>query len=757
MALPDDGLDFPGLHLKPQDVANKRLRALIDRLSAAPDDAEMICIIRFGEDVEGVVADLQTAVAQRPAYPICKSERLLIAFAGEAHPVVVPLRVGFPLLKHMYPLPDDSPIPAKFAICLDDRLWEDARSDYSAAELLRRILGWFERASSGQMDDELQVPEPAFYPAPSTIILPANKSDRLIPTIENIGIEPFFITGSPGDRFLVAEWPEDARDAGEGVEWVPFISIFLGMKTHHDGIMMAWPSSLGHLNRIWGEPGTLYRAIGEMLDARGQSLTGEERNQFFRSRLIISLLIDDESRGQQALSFDLYDINIGEICEYIGLGFYDSEGCSGGGIFTTAIVRQPINNERLDRVRLAPANLMAPFSASTARRLLGTNSVANTAVIFGVGAIGSNVVEMLAREGGWSDLVLVDDDVLLPHNLARHTLSSPEIGMPKVEALKNAVQAITPDLPILPLREKICADPPSEELARAVAKADLLLDFTASVGASRRIVDVGSSARRASAFFNPAGDAVTVLVEDRSRQIDLGMLEALHYAFCARTEGLQGLFSAPAVRTAISATCRDITSRIPASRAAMLSASAVETLRTGLADDGAFIHVARSNSDGGLRTYSYRPEGGVRSASRFGWQVRLPDDVLLSMERSKVEEAPTETGGCLMGVIDHARKRIEIASIIPAPPDSVRSATSFERGIEGLVEQVEEIEVHTMGTLTYVGEWHTHPPCVGSFPSRVDRSTLADLARDRHDEERPAVMVIIGGDDTLSIQIEVKT
>lgn len=110
-----------------------------------------------------------------------------------------------------------------------------------------------------------------------------------------------------------------------------------------------------------------------------------------------------------------------------------------------------------------------------------------------------------------------------------------------------------------------------------------------------------------------------------------------------------------------------------------------------------------------------------------------------------------------MGIVDHARKRIEIAMTLPGPPDSVSRVSGFERGVEGLAELVSSVVARSAGQLVYLGEWHTHPPGAGSQPSATDMATLQEAARDRRDEACPAIMMIAGGDGSINIQLEIAT
>ena len=69
----------------------------------------------------------------------------------------------------------------------------------------------------------------------------------------------------------------------------------------------------------------------------------------------------------------------------------------------------------------------------TERKVLSTKYVA----VVGVGSVGSSIADMLVRSG-ISRLALIDPDTLSEENLARHVLSSPDLGKPKVTALRAA-------------------------------------------------------------------------------------------------------------------------------------------------------------------------------------------------------------------------------------------------------------------------------------------------------------------------------
>ena len=68
--------------------------------------------------------------------------------------------------------------------------------------------------------------------------------------------------------------------------------------------------------------------------------------------------------------------------------------------------------------------------------------------IIGCGSVGSTVAELLARFG-LTNFVLYDFDVVEPHNVVNQMFTSRHLHMPKVEALKQMLEDINPEVNVL--------------------------------------------------------------------------------------------------------------------------------------------------------------------------------------------------------------------------------------------------------------------------------------------------------------------
>ena len=73
------------------------------------------------------------------------------------------------------------------AICIDDRIWSEARLTWTAAELIHRILSWFSRAARGDLHDPRQPLDPLIIGSPISFIIPRHVLRRAV-ALDLIGV-----------------------------------------------------------------------------------------------------------------------------------------------------------------------------------------------------------------------------------------------------------------------------------------------------------------------------------------------------------------------------------------------------------------------------------------------------------------------------------------------------------------------------------------------------------------------------------------
>ena len=406
-----------------------------------------------------------------------------------------------------------------------------------------------------------------------------------------------------------------------------------------------------------------------------------------------------------------------------------------------------IDEKKLKAIPVEMATIHIEFDQDRAAELAGLRRADNRKVVLvGAGAIGSQLALILAREGRFS-WTIVDEDTLLPHNLARHSASFGNLAHAKASVVAAQINALRPP-GAAPIAVAIVCDVMNpgahqDQLRAALDSADIIVDATASIAAARFLSDDAATARRASAFFNPAGEAVVVLVEPADRSVTLRDLEAQYYRAILRYRELEKHLSATGERFAYAGACRALTNRIPQSKAALLSSLAAAGLAQmlGSPDAGAGVWTL---ADTGAVTLTDPKPSAITRMQLLDWSVTIDDQLKQEILETRERQLPTETGGILLGVVDAAAHSIRLVDTITAPPDSVEEEQGFERGIAGLEQQLRAAMIRTMDQVRYVGEWHSHPRNTSTSPSYLDLDQIVWLASVLAMENRPAIMLIAG-------------
>jgi integrative and conjugative element protein (TIGR02256 family) len=187
-----------------------------------------------------------------------------------------------------------------------------------------------------------------------------------------------------------------------------------------------------------------------------------------------------------------------------------------------------------------------------------------------------------------------------------------------------------------------------------------------------------------------------------------------------------------------------LSSTISQEHVALHAAIGARALRKAFESDGGIISVWRSSHEGGVYPVSISPSPLV-TIKKKGWQICADQVLLESVRQLREQRLPAETGGILIGAVDHQYRIVYVVDALPAPSDSSEELTGFVRGSHHLTEALEQIEEITAKQLTYIGEWHSHPTGSSVRPSKLDRNLLTWLTDKMTPASLPAVMLIVGG------------
>jgi hypothetical protein len=346
---------------------------------------------------------------------------------------------------------------------------------------------------------------------------------------------------------------------------------------------------------------------------------------------------------------------------------------------------------------------------------------------------------------------VIDDDRLLPHNLARHIARNGDVAQRKTKFLVDhlnatmtgpaCARAITANL--------LAGGNEAKAIELALNEADIVIDASASLVAARYLSDHPSKARRVSIFFNPSGEAAVLLAEPAGRDLTLRDLEAQYLGLVLRSEHLGDHLGKEAETVAYTGACRAITNRISQARAAVLSGLAAGGISQAVDTPSAVIRIWTVGAQGHVRMNTAETEAVLRFGAS-DWQIAIDEGLIRRIRAMRELRVPVETGGVLFGLVDIPAKRIHLVDASSSPPDSKEHRTGFVRGMAGVEALMDRVRRRTAGHVRYVGEWHSHPPSSSARPSTVDGQQIDWLAALMGMDSMPALMVI-AADHELSV------
>ena len=730
------------------DLKLPRARSFADVLAGGANVYARLVECRAGDGGESVVFEAEVELGQLRVHPIRPRERLVALFPPDdaTTPEVLSLRDDFPSVPHRSLRYDEFPR----SLCLYDEPFRDLKKTWTAARFLERVRDWLALTAKGRLHHEDQPLEPLFV-AQDHVILPDDLFDGERDFSQRLRIEPieypngnFVCLLSKAPPVLTATEPPKPGEKPAGFDYVA-TAFRCAAQTH--GVIRRQPATLRDLAEV-------FRSLGrDFLSELKERLAAWQREKApLAARLILVIWFpktrDEEGRIEAT---DVWTfLTSGSLLEVgAAIGLWDVHDGKPGTILGGDASRDGRG------IKLALLHSHFNLSRSRAARLEGrTERFDGKIAAVGVGALGSQVTLNLARSafGEWT---IIDDDLLLPHNLARHALDGNALGYPKAYALATFANSLIEGDSIVRAILADVLDPGKSQQAvgEAFAAADIILDLSASVAVARHLAHAPDlKARRISIFLNPTGEDLVVLAEDAGRSSPLDSLEMQYYRALVTDERLDGHFRPLDGRARYGQSCRDVTSRIPQDSVALHAANASRIVKTISSTSASRIIIWRSDRDGNVRRVDIGTAPVIRHAIG-DWTVCL--DALLVHRLAQLRDAklPRETGGVLIGSFDLERRIAYIVETIPSPPDSEEWPTLYIRGCRGLRGEVDRLAERTDGMLEYIGEWHSHPAGCSTAPSADDVRVFGWLTESMDVEGLPALMMIVGDDGHSSCYI----
>jgi Prokaryotic E2 family A/ThiF family/Prokaryotic homologs of the JAB domain len=695
---------------------------------------------RHQDGPETVILDLEIELAQRTAHPIRPVERIAITVGSEDidFPEVVSVRDDFPSVPHLNIR--DSGAPR--SLCLYAESYPEVKLHWTAPKFIERIRYWLAKTAENQLHPGDQPLEPLLGSQFGTLVVP-----EALRLESNEGSDPCFV------------WAKDPHV--QGGLWIAFRPSREALKrelpTHivatftcpvqNHGVITANPRTIAQLSRFLAVTGfdllanlrarfNLWRSKG-LFDSLAQSMLF----------LVINLPKSRTEGGEVETTEQVAFWCSHPLREFEGvLNNFGIARDYGGALQLPETVQDAGN------FPLVPFAVTSQFSAELAASMNRIPFEARRFCLFGAGALGSQLLNNLTR-AGFGRWTIVDKDKLLPHNLARHSLSMESIGQHKAQALCGVINQLLQEEVTRPLDVDILRPGGKEsELVAAVNNSVAVVDCSASVPVARRLAANELGRRRTiSLFLNPKGNALVLLAEDGSQDCRIDWLEMQYYREISRNDSLSGHLSMDSP-TRYSNACRSVTSRISQDAVALFASIASRELRTVLLSSEPMIQIWEFDAMGQVSCCRLIPEHAIRY--QLGqWNVCMDRVFLNRAITYRAEKLPDETGGILVGCYDFERQIIYLVDVLPSPADSEEWPTSYIRGSKDLTSKLKTIGQRTLDNLEYLGEWHSHPDGCGVDLSEIDKQAMKEIHAEMHPDGLPALMLIIGAQGRCSINL----
>jgi len=538
----DNLVKLSGDEIEYSDLISEKAIQFYDAIHAS-SYCTLIHIKRFeSNDVISFITDVE-----HPQYPkndIRKNEPIAVLFDHNdvLQPSVFSLRNNFPVLPHT--ITTDFEYPKWLCIYEDD--WEEIKLEWTAIQFLERIRKWLALSAKGKLHADDQPLEQFLMTSTEYIIIDKN----ILEKIENDYPPPLKVIANKEDiktTYIVSSY-YSTKDT------VKHTLVKLKGDPVVHGVINKRPKSLYDLDETLQITGiNLIKFLREIFPKwrYDKNLSG-----ILEACLILLIEIPlkrkESSEVEKIHRFAfLINYKIQDIGKGIGIwDFHENL------LVDVVPINLELNGETL---KVETLNPLITLDAAAARNYSGVkDSEVKKITAIGLGAIGSQIFLCLLRMGydNWS---IFDNDILLPHNLARHALMGFNVGWDKGISLEQIGNNILNSDKVKYFSKNILHESAhTDELKQVYKDSDILLDMSASVPVGRFIsLNIESAARRVSVFLNPKGNDGIMLFEDIVRKYPLDYLEMLYYRLLLNTGELHNHFEQDKGRIRYANSCRD--------------------------------------------------------------------------------------------------------------------------------------------------------------------------------------------------------
>ncbi len=409
-----------------------------------------------------------------------------------------------------------------------------------------------------------------------------------------------------------------------------------------------------------------------------------------------------------------------------------------------------------DEDAIVPMRNISPLTTDKAQLISGIEKLDSPSILaIGCGALGSKIQMHLAR-AGLTNLTLVDHDVLLPHNLVRHSLLAGRVSDNKADALGKEIEHMYRGQAEVTAVRSNGIDILHGTKTHLLEQKAWLIDATASKAFERALIECQQldGIRVMRAELAHRGQIGMMSIEGPNRNPRLDDISVYLSTLACDHDYLSDWLTAGDTAERSDLQFEEIPIGMGCHTDTMVLADDEISFHAALMSTSFKHQISQASCEGYLQLSFLGHEGDVSrqqiSVPTFHvlqadnddtWQIRVTERVKKEILKSVAESAPNETGGILMGNVNPVRKVVHVTKVLPPPPDSRSTPYMFVRGSKDVPDAVRQIQSLTGGFINYVGEWHSHPKGGGQM-SQQDKAAARQLQAVLKSSDTPVHIII---------------
>lgn len=689
-----------GSPIQDEDLKLARAKAIYKAAKIHPNVKDVQCYVNDNGKIIIKMRLVHLEVPDEPIYKICDTEEIAVICHVEdiEMPEVYALRKDFPTeLPHSNAKPFARPV----SLCISDVPFTDIRPQFNAHDFINYIRRWFALNSINKLHEENR---------PIEVFFGFHKICCILNGYSNTN--PYVRYSQKTKNSSTLEFVEKEK--------ANYYLIRIPTKKTYANNFIRIPQKIGDLKTVKSTD-KLSLADSILMISTAKSSSNETLP------LVLLIFITQTSEDNKISSFNLFIIKTNISPKEI---LKNKKGKD------SKIFEQWFNDLPIEVI------LLTSMPSREANAIYnGTKDKFNKVCFVGTGTLGSAVIDHFVRQGCSEVIGILDSDILLPHNLSRHTLSTDKIMTSKVTSIKYSYHGI--------LSQKINAIKGNfftlnqNEEEQLFKNTDLVMDFSTSIAVERKLATTNQTYRRCTSFLNPKGNEIVLMMEDQKRNFRLDLLEMDYYRNLIIDKNFdQHLDGVKTVQTN-NFSCRSESMILNYENIRILAAVISGQIRKCYTKGNAFLGIWHFDAENGtvsnlplnITNWHHKTLGDIK--------IYISNAVEKEIQVKTLESPDKETGGCLFGSYDRDHNNIYVYYMISAPKDSIHTPISFVRGFKGLTTEYERITKLTYHQVRYLGEWHSHPN-MPNTPSSVDKKQFEILCEEQQSQDLPFVQIIHG-------------